>query len=242
MPRLFRRTATAAVAATALVALFATPALAHVTVNSPNAVAGGYATVNVKVPTESDTASTVGVKVQLPEDHPFASVSVKPHPGWTYTASKTTLDKPIDSHGEQITEAVSTIEWKADGPGIAPGEYDEFSLSVGPLPDDADSLTFKAIQTYSDGTEVSWIEEAADGADEPEHPAPLLTVAPASGDDHGADAAGGASGSDTDSAAAESTDDDGGSGTTIALILGGAGLLVAVVALWLALSRRRTAD
>ena len=55
----------------------------------------------------------------------------------------------------QVTEAVSTITWS--GGELKPGEFTEFDISVGPLPDDADSLTFKALQTYSDGDVVRWI-------------------------------------------------------------------------------------
>ncbi len=63
--------------------------------------------------------------------------------------------------------------------GIKPGEFDEFRLSAGPLPK-VDSLSFRAIQTYSDGTVVKWIETAAQGSTaEPEHPAPTITLAPA---------------------------------------------------------------
>ncbi len=39
---------------------------------------------------------------------------------------------------------------------------------------------FKAIQTYSDGTTVSWIETPAPGSTaEPDHPAPTLSLASA---------------------------------------------------------------
>ena len=38
------------------------------------------------------------------------------------------------------------------------------------------SLEFKAIQTYSDGTSVSWIEDTVKGAPAPEHPAPILKL------------------------------------------------------------------
>jgi hypothetical protein len=37
---------------------------------------------------------------------------------------------------------------------------------------------FKAVQTYDSGEVVRWIEEAAEGAEEPEHPAPVLNLTP----------------------------------------------------------------
>ncbi len=46
---------------------------------------------------------------------------------------------------------------------------------------DTPSLTFKAIQGYSDGTTVSWTEVAAPGSTaDLEHPAPVLELAAAS--------------------------------------------------------------
>jgi uncharacterized protein len=71
---------------------------------------------------------------------------------------------------------VTRIVWTASGAGIAPDEFDEFEVSAGPLPE-TDQLVFKALQTYADGEVVRWIEEAEEGAEEPEHPAPVLALA-----------------------------------------------------------------
>jgi uncharacterized protein YcnI len=49
-------------------------ASAHVTINPDAAEAGSYAVVTVKVPNESDTATTTKVQLSLPEDTPFTSV------------------------------------------------------------------------------------------------------------------------------------------------------------------------
>ncbi|MDQ1484619.1 MAG: hypothetical protein QOJ62_312 [Actinomycetota bacterium] len=181
MSRITRRLLSAGVLSGALLAATAGPALAHVTVNANGAATqGGYAKLTVRVPTESDTASTTKVQLVLPLETPMASVAVKPHTGWTYTVHKAKLDKPITSDDGQVTEAVSDITWTADSAdsAIKPGQFDEFDLSVGPLPA-ADSMTFKALQTYSDGTVVRWIEVAAAGAAEPSHPAPVLHLATA---------------------------------------------------------------
>ena len=85
-----------------------------------------------------------------------------------------TLDEPVDAFGEEVTEVVDTVTWSG-GP-IGPGEFDTFSLSVGPLPDDVDELAFATIQTYSSGEEVAWIEATPEGGEEPEHPAPVLRL------------------------------------------------------------------
>jgi uncharacterized protein len=165
-----------AIAALAVVAL-AGPASAHVEVSPSSAPRGSDATLSFTVPTESDTASTVQLAVQFPIDEPLADVSVKPHPGWSFTVTKAKLTTPIQSDSGAVSEAVSEIVWKADSPAAAikPGEFDEFVVAVGPLPN-ARSMTFKALQTYSDGSVVRWIEESTPGGAEPEHPAPVLTL------------------------------------------------------------------
>jgi len=163
-----------ALAAGAALVLPATGALAHVTVNPREATQGGYAKLAFRVPNERDDAGTTKLEINLPADHPFASVSVRPKAGWNYSVDKTKLDTPITAHDHQLTEAVTRITWS--GGQIKAGEFDEFEVSVGPLPSDADSLTFKAIQTYSNGEIVRWIQEATPGGDEPDNPAPVLKL------------------------------------------------------------------
>ncbi len=163
--------------------VLAVPASAHVTVSAPGATRGGSDTViTFRVPTETDKASTTGLKVQLPADTPIADVLVQAQPGWTHTQKSAQLAKPISTDDGDITEAVSEIDWTATaGNGIKPGEFAAFVIIAGQLPD-TPKLTFKAIQTYSDGTQVSWIEVPAPGSTaEPEHPAPTLDLAAASG-------------------------------------------------------------
>jgi len=179
-----RLVATGALAASAVVVLSA-PAFAHVTVQPEGTAAkGGYAVVDFKVPNERDDASTTKLEVAFPADHPLASALPEPMDGWTVKVTKTKLAKPLDVHGKKISEAVSKITWTADGKGIEPGYFEKFPVSVGALPEDADELTFKALQTYSDNEVVRWIEVQKDGAEEPENPAPVLTLSAASADGH----------------------------------------------------------
>ncbi|MCW3820456.1 YcnI family protein [Micromonospora sp. DR5-3] len=166
--------------AACLVGVMPTAAFAHVTVNPGTATQGGYAALTFRVPTESDDASTTKIEVQFPTGFPLASVSMKPHPGWSYEITKKKLATPIEAHGAQISEVIDKVTWTAADPqsAIKPGEYDEFSVSGGPLPA-TDQLVFKTLQHYSDGEVVRWIQEAAPGADEPERPAPVLRLVPA---------------------------------------------------------------
>jgi uncharacterized protein YcnI len=179
---LLQRAAVVGGAAAVLTLAVAGPAAAHVTVSSPGATQGGYATVTFKVPNESDTAATTKLEVNLPKETPFASVSVRPVPGWTAVAEKSKLDTPIEAHGAQITEAVTKITWTAPaGAGIKPGEFQTFDVSLGQLPK-VDQVVFKALQTYSDGNVVRWIEEPAADGTESESPAPVLKLAAAATD------------------------------------------------------------
>lgn len=154
-------------------------ASAHVTVNPNAATAGSYAKLTFRVPTESATATTVAVQVNLPTDHPFPSVSVMQVPGWTAKVVKETLPARVVQGDMTIKEAVTSIAWTADdGVGIRLGEFNEFPISVGPVPN-VPSLQFPAVQTYSDGSVVKWDQSAGADGSEPEHPAPTLTIATA---------------------------------------------------------------
>ncbi|AQA16407.1 YcnI family protein [Streptomyces solisilvae] len=232
-----------------LVLLTAGPAFAHVSVQPGQAEKGGYSTINFKVPNERDDSSTVKLEVNLPADHPLASVMPQPVPGWDVKVTKSKLAKPMEMHGEKINEAVTKVTWT--GGKIEPGTFQQFPLSVGQLPEDADQLVFKALQTYDNKEVVRWIEEPQEGAAEPENPAPVLKlVAPAKGSD-GQDAAaasGQGQGKDSEKAGAENSasedasDDKDGSDTT-ARVLGIAGIVIgaAGVAFGVVASRRRSA-
>jgi uncharacterized protein YcnI len=177
--------------------------------------------VAFRVPNESDSASTTKVEIVLPEDNPIASVSTMPVPGWTVQVERKAPAKPVEAHGAQITEVVSKITWTAaPSAAVQPGQFQEFPVSLGPLPE-AERLVFKALQTYSDGNVVRWIEEPVDGGEEPEHPAPVMNLLPAEDETTGtaAEAA--------QPQAGGSDDGDGDSGA--ALALGIAGLVAGLV-------------
>lgn len=172
-----RRTVTLATLAVFGLTLGAGVASAHVSVNPATAVAGSYTKITFRVPNESAKADTVKISVQFPMDHPFASLSVKKEPGWTAAVTTSKLTTPIsDDDNASITEAVSSVTWTADASGrIALGQFAEFDLSVGPVPKVA-ALAFDATQTYSDGSVVKWDEATPASGEEPEHPAPVLTI------------------------------------------------------------------
>lgn len=217
--RWLSRTA-AVVASGALVALVAaTPASAHVVADPKTAPGGGYSVITFRVPTESDTAGTVRLEVTLPTDRPVTSMSTEPIPGWSAQVVKAPLPAPVSTgHGGTVTQAVRTVTWTAaPGTRIGPGQFAEFKVSAGPLPSTPGPLVMLAVQTYDDGSSVSWTEPPGPaGAPEPEHPAPVLEITSAEGGEHGGHAGDEA----TETASSSSASDDS------ARWLGGAGLVV----------------
>jgi uncharacterized protein YcnI len=206
----------------ALVAL-AAPAWAHVSVSPTTATKGDFVTLTFQVPNEEANANTTKVEVQFPQDHPISDASVQPVTGWTIKVDSKKLATPITTaDGDTLDSSVNTVTWTASAAAaIKPGEFQQFRVSIG-VPDDADSLSFPAIQTYSDGTKVSWIEQTPPGGPEPEHPAPVVTLT--SGDNGGA----------ATPAATTTNSDDSDTAKTIAivgLIVGAVGLIIAIVAL-----------
>lgn len=219
----------------------AVPASAHVTANAQKAEQGGFTKVSFRVPNEEDKAITTKVEIDLPTDHPLASVSVRPTPGWTVAMVKSKLPKPVKTDDLTITEAVTKITWSKGE--IKPGEFQEFDVSMGPLPKDTDTLSFNAVQTYSGGPVVHWDQPTTPGGEEPEHPAPALHLTKPSGsDEHGAPAGADAAAAAQPAAQQAAADSASDSADSSARLLGGLGLaagVIGIVIAGLALTRRR---
>jgi uncharacterized protein len=205
-------------AALAASVLLAPAASAHVTVQPGEVPGGGFATFAFQVPSEHETAATTQVQVTFPEDQPVANMRVQPVAGW---------QAEIARDGD----AVTGITWT--GGRIEPGQFQQFLVSGGPLPE-AGTLLFRTVQTYDNGDVVRWIEEPAEGEDEPEHPAPALTLLAAADEpDGGTDATEPDAATDGDTAAADAGgDDDGGDALAVAaLVVGIVAVLLAAAAL-----------
>ncbi|MHA7666538.1 YcnI family protein [Mycolicibacterium sp. HS_4_1] len=173
-----QRSVAAAVAVAVAILAPAGTAAAHVKVSGTDTTPGGFGVLTFRVPTESATASTTGLVVTLPADHPIISVTAQDKPGWIVTVTHKTLPTPQkDDDGNKVSDYIATVEWKAapGHPGIAPNLFDTFSLAAGPLPK-APSIIMPTVQTYSDGTVVNWNETTTAGGAEPEHPAPVLSL------------------------------------------------------------------
>ncbi|MDK3256342.1 YcnI family protein [Blastococcus capsensis] len=239
MSRTIHRLAVVLAAVLTTLLALAGVAAAHVSVSSQDAEPGGYGKLTFRVPNESDTASTVALRISIPEEAAMASLRAMPLPGWNVTMTTEQLDEPLEAHGQDITGYVSVVEFRAeDGAGIGPGEFGEFALSGGPLPD-AETLSYPVVQTYSDGSESAWIEPTVDGA-EPESPAPVLAL---SGDAGGHDALVDAEEAEASADASADAADGGSATATTALVLAIIGVLAGIGGLALGwAARRRTAS
>jgi uncharacterized protein YcnI len=143
-------------------ALLAPAASAHVTVLPASSRPGQTPALHFRVLNERSDARTVEIDIFVPRGlHATAS----DRRGWTR------VHKP----GE--------FDWVARDSGIGGADAKDFELRVGPLPH-AREVVFKALQHYSDGQIVRWIQTSA-GA---ERPAPVLQLggAPSGGGSSGA--------------------------------------------------------
>jgi uncharacterized protein YcnI len=154
-------------AAVLCVGLFAgtATAAAHVTVNADEKTPGEWAVLTFEVPNESENGSlTTQLNVTMPANTSAAAEAV---PGWTAR-----LDR------DAAAGTVRSVTWTAGiGTGIAPDQFALFRISL-KLPK-TDKVSFTATQTYSDGTVVKWDQQPLPNGDEPEHPAPTLTLSTA---------------------------------------------------------------
>jgi len=164
-----RRIALTAVAALALLAPAA--AQAHVSLHPNEVPVGSFATLDIRVPNETDNANTVKLAVQFPPG--FLDVSTEYMPGWSAEVKTTKLAKPVQTDDGEVTEQVKEIVWSGHGGEgkIPPEQFLNFPIST-EIPGKAgEELTFKVLQYYDNGEVVRWI-----GPPDSEEPAPQIDV------------------------------------------------------------------
>ena len=144
-------------------------AQAHVTVH-PNALpSSSFTVININVPNERDRAGTVRVDVQFPNG--VYTASVAPMPGWRGRVITRKLNKPVEiEKGFTVTTRVDRVVFS--GGRIGPGQFLSFPVSIlTPKAKSGTLVTFKALQTYSNGEIVRWI-----GSPSSESPAPQVLM------------------------------------------------------------------
>jgi uncharacterized protein YcnI len=214
------------------VALYADSAAAHVTV-SPSSIPQGTsdAVLTFRVPNESTTAAVTALRVQFPLDHPIVVVNPEAGSGWNASVRTARLARPITTDDGTFTSITSEIDWS--GGTIPVGQFGAFNVLAQGIPSGTSQLVFKAIQSYSDGTVVSWIQVPNRTVPDPPHPAPTITLTARNG-----------AAADSPSPASSNTATVGtSSGSNAlavgALILAGFALLLALLAVWLGRPRWR---
>lgn len=226
---------TAATSVTLLLLAAPLAASAHVQVTPDQAQAGSDTNLTFQVPTESATAGTVKVVIDLPTSTPLGSVGYRPVPGWTATVDTEKLATPVKTSDGTITEAPVHVTWTAQaGTQITPGQFQDFTLSTEGVPSTG-KIVFPVHQFYSDGSVVNWTQPTPASGAEPEHPVPTLYVNdPAPRDSGGSPLV-------ATSAPAPVASSAGGTAVAVSIGLGIAGLALGAIALVvavIALSRR----
>ena len=148
-----------AIAGAGVLAL-ATPALAHVEVSADKTTAGATdVTLTFTGESENPAAGIQSERVVLPAGIAPADVTlVKAPSGWKFT-----------SNSDGFTVAGKALKIGTDA---------EWSVKIAKLPDGETRLSFKTLETYGNGDVSRWIEIQEPGQDEPENPAPLVTLKP----------------------------------------------------------------
>jgi uncharacterized protein YcnI len=152
----------------------AVPAFAHVTVDPTTAPKGGQVALGFRVANERPDASTTQVQIFFPTDHPILQVAPQSIRGWQDKVTTRHLASPVATPDGPVSDVVSEVDWSG-GP-IAPGHFQEFQILATGLPTDTDQLVFKALQTYSNGDVVRWIDPVTAGQPDPDHPTPVLKL------------------------------------------------------------------
>ncbi|MFC9966492.1 MULTISPECIES: YcnI family copper-binding membrane protein [Nocardia] len=170
MTSVLRRLAVTLGAAAAATALAGGVASAHLGVEAPGAKQKASVVLTFRISNESEEASTTALTVELPG---LKTARTEPMPGWTATVNR------------DAAKMATSVTWTAEpGSGVGPGQFQRFDLYAGPLPTQ-DTVSFRAVQTYSDGKVVTWDQPSAEGAPEPEFPLPVLALSAApEGDGH----------------------------------------------------------
>jgi uncharacterized protein YcnI len=223
-----RRIAIAAAAALALLAPAA--AQAHVSLHPNEVPSGSFATLDIRVPNEMESANTVKLAVQVPPG--FLDISTEYMPGWTSKVLTSKLAKPVQTDDGEVTEQVREIVWTGDGKQgvIPPGQFLDFPISTEIPGKEGEELTFKVLQYYDNGEVVRWI-----GSPDSEEPAPQIDVTAPGGvlqDVAGSETAPPSVAASSAGGGATSSSDSASKGLGIAaLLLGALGLLAGGTAL-----------
>lgn len=143
-----------------MVLAFASPALAHVTVNPKAVPAGSTSKLTLRVPHGCEGSPTTSISVKIP----VGVTAVKPlvHAGWEITLRK-----------DEKSGEFASVTWSG---GKIPDEYvDEFAL-VAKLPATAGKTVFFPVEQGCEKGSVAWVAESEQHAHDDKGPQPAPGV------------------------------------------------------------------
>jgi uncharacterized protein YcnI len=167
----------------ALMLLAGASAQAHISLDQPEAPAGGSYRAVFKVGHGcAGGAATTEIVVTLPEG--LRGAKPMPKAGWTLTTKRRPLKTPFESHGKPVTDELAEARWVADGEAnhLQDGWYDEFLLRAS-LPAEPGEVWFQVRQVCTQG-EWHWAEKPSADNPKPRAPAVRLKVVPARVEPH----------------------------------------------------------
>jgi len=216
-----------------LVMLWSGVAEGHVTVNPASLPQGtSDAVLTFRVPNESSTANVIGLHIQFPLTHPIVALNPEAGSGWTVAVHSSSLAKPVITDDGTFASTVSEIDWSNSS--IPIGQFGEFNVLAQGLPSGTSLLTFKAVQLYSDGTSVSWIQVPTKAAPNPPRPAPTLTLTAPGGGSTGSPSTSSPATPPSSAGSATGAISSADNGLAVAaLILAAFAIAVAFLAVWL---------
>ena len=143
-----------------VVVLAASPASAHISLETKQAAIGSSYKAVFAVPHGCKGSPTTKIRVQIPE----GVIAVKPMPkaGWYVEAITGKYTAEYDYHGTKLSEGVKEVVWS--GGKLPDHNYDEFVISTfltaGLKPDS--TLYFPVVQECEQGIS-RWIDIPAEG-------------------------------------------------------------------------------
>ncbi|MBR0739523.1 YcnI family protein [Bradyrhizobium liaoningense] len=161
-----------------MAALAASPAAAHVSLETKQATVGASYKAVFTVPHGCAGSPTVRIRVQIPE----GVIAVKPMPkaGWNVDVVEGKYANEYDYHGNKLSSGVKEVAWS--GGKLLDKHYDEFvmrTVLTDRLKPDT-TLYFPIVQECETGVS-RWIEIPAEGAGhshEGKSPAPGVKLLP----------------------------------------------------------------
>jgi uncharacterized protein YcnI len=157
--------------------VWASAALAHVSLEVGEAPVGSYYKAVLKVPHGCEGAATTELHIGIPEG--ILAVKPMPKPGWDIESDKGAYGRSFAFHGKSVTEGVTGLTWK--GGELPDEEYDEFVFAVYLASELAPGTTLylPVTQTCGDKSQ-GWTEiPKKTPPEDVELPAPSLTLLPA---------------------------------------------------------------